>query len=51
MAERGHAPQNNGDETANAGNGEEADAAEAASIAASIAAQIAAADGRVNVQI
>jgi flagellar hook-length control protein FliK len=47
MAERGHAPQNNGDETANAGNGEEADAAEAASIAA----QIAAADGRVNVQI
>jgi flagellar hook-length control protein FliK len=47
MAERGHASQNNDEETANASNGEETDAAEAASIAA----QAAAADGRVNVQI
>ena len=47
MAERGHASQNKGDETADAGNSEEADAAEAASLAA----QTAAADGRVNVQI
>ncbi|MGB0553422.1 MAG: flagellar hook-length control protein FliK [Alphaproteobacteria bacterium] len=47
MAERGHASQNKSDETTDAGNGEEADAAEAASLAA----QTAAADGRVNVQI
>jgi flagellar hook-length control protein FliK len=47
MAERGHTSQNKGDEAADAGNGEETDAAEAALIAA----QTAAADGRVNVQI
>ena len=47
MAERGHASQNNGDETADAGNGEETNAADAALVAA----QTAAADGRVNVQI
>ena len=47
MADRGHASQNKGDETVDAGNSEEADAVEAASLAA----QTAAADGRVNVQI
>jgi len=47
MAERGHAPQRDGDETANNNDGDETDPAEAAIIAA----ESAAADGRVNVQV
>lgn len=47
MADRGHAPKRDGDETADTGNSEDDDAAEAALIAA----QTAASDGRVNVQI
>ena len=47
MAERGHAPRGNGDDTANTGEGEGNDAAEAALLAA----QTAASDGRINVQV
>ena len=47
MTEQGHAPQTDSEESANAGNGEETGAEDAAHIAA----QIAAADGRINVQV
>jgi flagellar hook-length control protein FliK len=47
MAERGHTPRGNGGDTANTGEGEGNDAAEAALLAA----QTAAFDGRINVQV
>ena len=47
MAERGHAPRNSGENAADAGDGDEPNAEEAALLAAEAAAS----DGRVNVQV